>query len=602
MNSVDFSKIKITGGFWKERQDLIRNVTVNAVYDRFLETGRFDAFKFDKNSPIEPHFYWDSDVAKWIEGVAYLTMEKREPHLEKIVDDLVDLIEKNQDECGYFNIYHTVVEPQNRFKNRDHHELYCAGHLMEAAVAYFKATGKRKLLDLMCKYADYIEKRFKIDKDTAFVTPGHEEIELALVKMYEETGEIRYLELSKFFVDERGKKLEGLTDWANETYHQSHKPVREQFEAQGHAVRATYLYCAMADLALRYNDESLKNACERLFDDIVSHKMYITGGIGSSSAGESFSIPYDLPNLIAYTESCAAIGLVFFAHRMLLLTNDTKYSSVIERVLYNGFLSSFSLDGKAFFYCNPLEIIPNLHKRDACTRYKTLQMPITKRQEVFECSCCPPNIVRFVPQIANYLYTYDQNAIYVHQFMESTASINIDGQDVVIEQKTSYPLNGKVRISVKGKRTMLYVRIPDFSDTYEGKMDKGYAVFNINDGEAIELNFDMKPKFIEANPLVAFDSGRAAVQRGPIVYCSEGYDNGENLRDIRLDKKGQLTEIMDTSLNALCLEATAYRRKSTGALYAPVSMEREKITVKLIPYYTFANRGESEMQVWHLME
>lgn len=598
MKKVEFSNIKITGGFWKEKQDLIRDTTVNAVYDRFYETGRFDAFKCDKNSSIKPHIFWDSDVAKWIEGVAYLLVEKREPHLEKIVDDLIDQIEKNQDECGYFNTYYTVVEPQNRFTNRDCHELYCAGHLMEAAVAYYHATGKRKFLDLMCKYADYIEKRFKIDKDTGFVTPGHEEIELALVKMYETTGEKRYLELSKFFVDERGKRKEFLYDWCKDSYHQSHKPVREQNEAVGHAVRATYLYSAMADLALRYNDEALKNACEAIFDDIVSHKMYITGGIGSSKAGEAFTIPYDLPNLIAYTESCAAIGLVLFAHRMLLLTNDVKYSNVIERVLYNGFLSSFSLDGKAFFYCNPLEVLPSLKKRDEELTEKTISMPIAERQAVFGCSCCPPNIVRFVPSIANYLYTYDENAIYVHQFMESVASIN----GVTIEQKTSYPYNGKIQITVKGKNTRICVRIPEYIDTYEGENENGYAIFDVKNGETIELDFNMQPRLIEANPLVTFDSGKVAVQRGPVVYCLEEVDNGSNIRDIRLDKNGQFTEKIDTDLGVLTLECKAYRRKPTKALYAPLSKERIEITAKLIPFYAFANRGESEMTVWMLAE
>ena len=598
MKSVDFSNIKITGGFWKERQDLIRNVTVNAVYDRFYDTGRIDAFKFDKSSEIKPHIFWDSDVAKWMEGVAYLLVEKREPQLEKIVEGLIDLIEKNQDECGYFNIFFTVVEPQNRFTNRDCHELYCAGHLMEASVAYYQATGKRRFLDLMCKYADYIEKRFKIDRDTAFVTPGHQEIELALVKMYEVTKEKRYLELSKFFVDERGKRKEFRYDWCKESYHQSHIPVREQSEAVGHAVRATYLYCAMADLALRYGDKELKSACERIFDDIVNHKMYITGGIGSSRAGEAFTIPYDLPNLIAYTESCAAIGLVLFCHRMLLLTNDVKYSHTIERALYNGFLSSFSLDGKSFFYCNPLEVLPSLHKRDEELTEKTINMPITQRVEVFECSCCPPNIVRFVPSIGNYLYTYDQNGIYVHQFMESTAQI--DG--VTIEQKTSYPQNGKISIKVTGKDTTLYVRIPEFIDTYEGKTENGYAIFNVKNGDTIELNFDMKPRLIEANPLVTFDSGKAAIMRGPVVYCLEGVDNGPNLRDIRIDKNGEFTEKIDTDLGVLALECKAYRRKPTKALYAPMSNERIEITAKLIPYYAFANRGESEMTVWTLVE
>lgn len=598
MKKVDFSNIKITGGFWKQRQDLVRNVTTKAVYDRFYETGRIEAFKFDKNAKEQPHIFWDSDVAKWMEGVAYLLVEKSEPELEKMVEDLIDLIEKNQDECGYFNIFFTVVEPQNRFTNRDCHELYCAGHLMEAAVAYYYATGKRKFLDLMCKYADYIEKRFKIDRDTGFVTPGHEEIELALVKMYEATGEKRYLELSKFFIDERGKRAEFKYDWCKESYHQSHKPVREQFEAVGHAVRAVYLYSGMADLALRYGDKELFNACEGLFDDIVNHKMYITGGIGSSKAGEAFTVPYDLPNLIAYAESCAAIGLVLFAHRMLLLTNDVKYSHVIERALYNGFLSSFSLDGKSFFYCNPLEVLPSLKGRDEELKEKTIDMPINQRVEVFYCSCCPPNIVRFVPSIGNYLYTYDQNAIYVHQFMESTAEV--DG--AIIEQKTNYPLDGKIQITVKGKNTRLCVRIPEYIHTYECKNENGYAIFDVNDGETVTLNFDMKPQLIEANPLVTFDSGKVAVMRGPVVYCLEEVDNGKNLRDIRISKNAEFTEYMDTSLNALCLEVDAFRRKPTKSLYAPISNERIKIKAKLIPYYAFANRGESEMTVWILAE
>ena len=598
MNKINFDKIKITGGFWKERQDLIRETTINAVYDRFYDTGRIEAFKMDKNSEVKPHIFWDSDVAKWMEGVAYLVSEKREPNLEKIMDNLIDLIEKNQDKCGYFNIFFTVIEPENRFKNRDCHELYCAGHLMEAAVAYYQATGKKKFLDLMCKYADYIEKRFKIDKDTDFVTPGHEEIELALVKMYEVTGEKRYLELSKFFVDERGKKPEFKYDWCKESYHQSHKPVREQDEAVGHAVRAVYLYSAMADLALRYNDKSLFNACEKIFDDIVNHKMYITGGIGSSKAGEAFTMPYDLPNLIAYTESCAAIGLIFFAHRMLLLTNDVKYSHVIERAMYNGFLSSFSLDGKSFFYCNPLEILPYIKKRDEELTEKTISTPITERVEVFECSCCPPNIVRFVPSIGNYLYTYDENAIYIHQFMESIAEVN----GAIIEQKTSYPYDGKVQITVKGKNTRLLVRIPEFIDTYEGENENGYAIFNVKDGETIILDFEMKPQLVEANPLVYFDSGKVAVTRGPLVYCLESVDNGANIRDIRIDKNTDFKEFIDTSLNTLCLEVDAYRRKPTTKLYSKISNERIKIKAKLIPYYTFANRGESEMLVWVLAE
>ncbi|MBQ9120735.1 MAG: glycoside hydrolase family 127 protein [Clostridia bacterium] len=600
---VDYSKVQITGGFWRKKQELIRDVTVQAVYDRFKDTGRIDAFRCDKNAPVEPHFFWDSDVAKWMEGVAYLLRARPNEGLERILDELVDEIEKNQDADGYFNIYHTVVEPQNRFKIRDHHELYCAGHLMEAAVAYYEATGKRKFLDLMCKYADYIERRFKIDRDAAFVTPGHEEIELALVRLYETTGERRYLELSRFFVDERGVREEKLMDWTAPCYHQSHQPAREQFTAEGHAVRAVYFYSAMADLALHLNDTALKTACERIFDDIVEHKMYVTGGLGSSFAGEAFTVPYDLPNLIAYTESCAAIGLVFFAQRMLLLTNDAKYADVIERVLYNGFLSALSLDGKAFFYCNPLEIVPYLHDRDRSTTHKSLTLPQMQRQEVFGCSCCPPNIVRFIPSLSGLIYTQDETAVYVHQFMESKAALSVNGRDVTVEQKTCYPSDGRVTLSVRGGDVTLCVRIPAYTRAaYTGELTNGYVTFHLHDGEEVTLDFDLTPRLTEANPNVVFDAGRCAVERGPVVYCMEGVYNGSNLRDIRIRLDAAFTEGFDETLGVPTLSVDAFRRKPRAELYSPVSREREAVTARLIPYYAFANRGETEMQVWHLVE
>ena len=600
MKRIDFSNIKITGGFWQKRQRLTRDVTVHAVYKRFKESGRFDAFKFDR-SLVEPHFYWDSDVAKWIEGVAYLLKAEPSSYLEKIVDDLVEDIEKHQEECGYFNIYHTVVEPENRFRFRDHHELYCAGHLFEAAVAYYEATGKDKLLRLMCKYADYIEKRFMIDKDTDFVTPGHEEIELALVRLYECTGEKRYLELSKFFIDERGKRLEGLTDWSSEKYLQSHIPLREQKTAEGHAVRAVYIYCAMADLALKYGDTELKSACERIFDDIISSKLYITGGIGSSSAGEAFTVPYDLPNVFAYTESCAAIGLILFAHRMLLIDNDSKYSDVIERALYNGFLSSTSLDGKAFFYTNPLEIVPYLHTRDCSVTSKSLPLPITQRKELFECSCCPPNIVRFVPSMANLIYTCDDDTVYTHQFMQSEAKIEIGGGCVEITQNTAYPFDGKIEITAS-KDIRMGIRIPSWCDSYKGDTVKGYAYFDLKGGVPLMLDFEMKPRFTEANPKSYFNAGKVAVECGPIVYCMEGCDNGQHIRDIRLDSSAEFELGFNSELDVPTLSINALRRKATDGLYSPMKNDFEKIKATLIPYFAFANRGESEMQVWHFIK
>ncbi len=595
MKRVDFSSVKINGGFWKQKQDLIRQTTIEAVYNRFKESGRIDAFNFD--SGIEAHFFWDSDVAKWIESVAYLTSEKREPRLESIVDEIIDNIEKYQDECGYYNIYHMTIAPEKRFKIRDNHELYCLGHLIEAGVAYYNATGKDKLLKLMCKYTDYVEKRFKIDKDTDFETPGHEEIELALVRLYEATGEKRYLDLSKYFVDKRGNH-EGLADWTDFMYNQSHLSVREQKTAEGHAVRAVYLYCAMADLALKYNDEGLKNACIALFDNITTKRMYITGGIGSSAFGEAFTVDYDLPNLMAYTESCAAIGLALFAHRMLLIENDAKYSDTIERILYNGFLSSFSLSGDEFFYCNPLEILPYMLTKDRCVKNKNpLWLPVTRRQKEFSCSCCPPNITRFVPSIGGLIYTSDESTIYLHQYMQSKAKITLNDKTVEIEQKTNYPYDGRVEIKVNAPCT-LAVRIPYYCR--EESEQNGYRYYEITDTSTpIILDFDMTPRFVSACSEVLADADKCALMRGPIVYCSEGVDNEGHLRSLVLDTSSAIEEGISDTLGVPTLTLDAYQKNPSKSLYVSKINDNYKTKATLIPFFAFANREECEMQVWH---
>ncbi len=357
----------------------------------FFETGRIGAFNFDyvKDSGMsEPHFFYDSDVAKWMEGVAYILEKNSAPDLEEKVDALVEKIKLNQGDDGYFNIYFTVVDPENRFKKRNYHELYCAGHLMEAAVAWAEITGKLDFLEAMERYADYIYKVFVEEKSAEFTTPGHEEIELALVRMYRFTGKKKYLDLAKFFVDMRGACEEPIAD----EYNQSHLPVREQREALGHSVRAVYLYTGMAYLAKETEDTSLMPALHALFSDMTERKMYITGGLGSTDIGEAFTHPYDLPSDAAYTETCAAIGLVLFASAMLELENKSVYADVVERVIYNGLLSGLSLDGESFFYENPLEI--NLGDRFK-NRYGERRLPITQRKKSFGCSCCPPNIVRF---------------------------------------------------------------------------------------------------------------------------------------------------------------------------------------------------------------
>ncbi len=599
MQRVDFKSVEITGGFWKQKQELIRNTTVYAVYERFKETGRFDALKCDKNAEKKAHIFWDSDVAKWIEGVAYLLCKERNPELEALVDQMVSDIEASRDECGYFNSYYLVNENEEHFTVRDNHELYCLGHLIEAGIAYYEATGKEALLDICRKYVDYVIDRFVTKRDTGFETPGHEEIELALVRLYDLTKDKKYLDLAFHFVEKRGEQ-EALLDWTKKAYNQSHESPREQKTAQGHSVRATYLYCAMADLALKNGDTGLKNACEAIFDDIINHKMYITGGIGSSSAGEAFTVPYDLPNMLAYTESCASIGLILFAHRMLLLTNDSKYSNVIERVLYNGFLSSISLNGRAFFYSNPLKIVPYMKNRDVSVSFNSLQLPSAERHEVFECSCCPPNIVRFIPSLGNLLYTVDENAIYLHQFMQSTARIKRGDTELEIEQKTSYPDNGRVEITVRGGNTRLYVRIPEFVLEYKGRVENGYAVFDAREKESIVLDFDIAPRFIMANSKVLANSGRCAITSGPIVYFMEGWDNETEIDTLVLDTSSKIIRGTQKDLGVPSLTLDAYYPKPIDSLYAPLSHKMIKTRATLIPYYAFANRGECAMQVWSL--
>lgn len=424
MKSIPFSDVRINHGFWKIKQDMIRETTVGSIYRRFQETNRFDAIRcrWKEEGRYEAHIFWDSDVAKWIEGVSYLLAHQGDSALEEIVDGVVEEFIKNQDEDGYFNSYYLVTRQDERFQNRTDHELYCAGHWMEAAAAYYHATGKNRFLKAVCRYADYIERVFKHERSAGFTTPGHPEIELALVRLYEATGEKRYLELSKFFIDKHGlhENDEKRYDFANELYNQDDIPLRDRSTAEGHCVRALYLFCGMADIAERYADTALADACRRCFDNIVNKRMYITGGVGSTHLGEAFSIDYDLPNRTAYAETCAAISLVMFARRMQRLEPNAIYGDAVERALYNGVLSGISMDGSSFFYENPLEIVPKFNNVNSSTTIKE-HFPITQRVEVFDCSCCPPNIMRLIASVGDYLYTYDADTLYIHQYIDSEA-------------------------------------------------------------------------------------------------------------------------------------------------------------------------------------
>lgn len=602
MNNIEFSDVKITGGYWKARQDINRSVTLKAVYDRFNETGRFEALKCDLRDGDTniPHIFWDSDVAKWIEGASYILHSEKNDQAVEIIENAIDLIIKNSDENGYFNSHFLVAEKENRFRLRECHELYCAGHLIEAAVAYYELTGKDRFLNAVKKYADYIERAFKIDNTAAFITPGHPEIELALVRLYKATGEKRYIELAKYFIDKRGNCDEpGIyTDWANEYYSQDEIPVRERKTAEGHCVRALYLMCAAADIAYIYKDNDLKTACERFFDSIVNKRMYITGGVGSSNMGESFTIDYDLPNRTAYAETCAAISLAMFAERMLKFGADSRYSDIIERTMYNGIMSGISLDGKSFFYENPLEIDPDFNNINTSTKVKE-RFPITQRVEVFDCSCCPPNIMRFVASISGLIYGFDDNTVYINQYMNSEGDVN----GIKISQKTDYPNNGKITVRCNSNKKQIAFRIPcwckSFNINKKYSIKNGYAYVDLDSEENIELELDMPVRIISANRRIHSDAGRIAVMRGPVVYCAEGIDNGADIKSIALPAES-VFELAESEFLLPILKTEAYRPFGSDSLYYEAVDDYEKIPLTLIPYYAFANRGESEMQVWLL--
>ena len=408
MQTQDMRKVKITEGFFKELQKLNEEVSVYNIYKRFEETGRFRAIKCVKDEAHKPHIFWDSDVAKWLEGVAYILVKKKDDRLEALAREAIDDICANQLPCGYFNSYYQVYAPEKIFTERTEHELYCAGHLIEAAVALRQCGVDEKLYGAMLRYADYIYERFYVKKDAAFTTCGHPEIELALVKLYRESGDKKYLDLADFFIEERGRREEEHYGFTDGRYDQSDLPVREQREAKGHAVRALYLFIAAADVAQIKGDEGLIAACERVFEDIVNRKMYITGGTGSTYHGEAFTFAYDLPNIFAYAETCSAIALALFADRMAKIENKAIYHEIFERVVYNNVLAGESKDGKGFYYVNPLEMHENIYDYNESLKTK-LYCPLPERVEVFDCSCCPPNLIRFVENIGSFIYGFDED-------------------------------------------------------------------------------------------------------------------------------------------------------------------------------------------------
>ena len=599
IKEVSCHQASIVGGFWKDRQELNLRVTAQAVYDRFAETHRFEALKCqpDGHPQWQTHIYWDSDIAKWLEGAAYLLPNNElENKIEAAVDDLI----ANQQGDGYINSFYNIPQETERFSNRNNHELYCAGHLMEAACAYYEATGKNRFLKAMCRYADLIERIFKIENSAPFVTGGHPEVELALVRLYRTTGEKRYLELARYFLDQRGNndKDGPLRDWTLPLYDMGHMPLKDQRTVEGHAVRAMYIASGMADIALLYNDKEYLTAVEAMFKNATEQRMYITGGLGSIFEGEAFTIDYDLPNMRAYSETCAALAMIFFARRMLRMKADSRYGDAIERVLYNGGLSGVSLDGKSFFYQNPLENNPKFHEPNVSTSY-VIRRGILERVAVFKCSCCPPNIFRVIASMSDLLYGYEGDTLFVHQFAESQAEF----EGCKVTQKTAYPTDGAVQLSVSGNAfKTVAVRIPgwcqkfDFSENYILK--DGYAYITIPKNGKIEFEFDMSPTYMEAGAYVPEDAGKAVLMRGPIVYCIEGVDNGENLRNFTLLPEKEIEVILSSQFGVPILKTTALYKEPTTALYQPIGTPKTEKSLTFIPYFAFANRGETEMLVW----
>ena len=564
--SVSFDKVRITGGFWKTRQEVNRTETSRAVYDRFSETHRFDALSCRKDAGFEPHIFWDSDVAKWIEGASYMISEKRDDALEEICERAIGDILRSQSDDGYFNSYFLVAEPENRFTRRFDHELYCAGHLIEAAIAYYNATGKDPFLLAMKKYADLIYDIFYVKQSAPYATSGHEEIELALFRLADAVNDGKYARLSELFLDMRGNNKK---DPVSGTYEQSHKPLKEQTTAEGHAVRACYVYSAMADCAAILGRNDYAAACEKLFCNITDRRMYITGGIGSIADKERFGGDFELPNRTAYAETCAAIALAYFARRMLHLAPDSRYADTVERVMYNGALCGVSLDGKKFFYSNPMEV-------DSLS---------VERAESFSCSCCPPNILRFVASITEDFYTYRGDTLFVHQYAESAADI----EGARIAQKTNYPTDGSVDITVSGVFEKIALRIPGWCESFSlnvpYELKNGYAYCSVPGDGRITLTLDMKIKAERSDPRVTENAGKAAITRGPLVYCLEGRDNGGDLSAIVL------------------LEGGASRADESDALGVPViyaegAIKGAPVTLKFIPYFATLNRGADVMKVW----
>jgi DUF1680 family protein len=583
VEAVDFSHVKITDNFWAPRLKTHATTTLAVCIDQIEnQTGRIRNFEnAAKGSGEHLGVYFDdSDVYKALEGIAYTLKNNPDPELEKKADEWIDKIAAAQESDGYIYTFYTLTGLDKRWDNMDKHEMYCAGHLTEAAVAYYQATGKRKLLDVAIRMANHMMSEFGPDK--RHWVPGHQEIELALVKLYNVTLDERYLHFAHWLLEERGhghgsKGSEGRL-WKT-AYHQDDMPVQDMTDIAGHAVRAMYLYCGMSDVAALKKGTGYMDALNRLWDDVALRNMYITGGIGSSHRNEGFTEDYDLPNYDAYCETCASVGMVYWNWRMNQFTGDSKYVDVLERSMYNGALAGISLAGDRFFYVNPLASKGDHH-----------------RQAWYGCACCPSQISRFLPSIGNYIYGTSADAVWVNLYIGNTAEFKVGKTQVKLQQETDYPWNGSVKITVQSSlKKDIRLRIPDWCKSYtisiNGKkqeslpVEKGYAVLHRKwkSGDRIELTLDMPVEVVAADPHVKEDIGKRAIQRGPLVYCVEAEDNKDDFEKIALSPDAKFSVVFTPDL-------------LNGVVSIKASSGNKDIT--FIPYYSWDNRDAGEMKVW----
>ena len=603
LKPVRFTDVRLQDGFWTPRLQTTRGVTLPYNFKKCEDTGRISNFAKAgglMEGEFEGIYFNDSDVYKVLEAAAYALSAERDRALKRYVDGLIAKMAAAQEDDGYLNTFYTLTGLDKSWTNlRDKHELYCGGHMIEAAVAHFQATGERTLLDVAIRFADLVDSIFGPGKRSG--VPGHEEIELALVKLFHTTGEERYLKLAEFFIDERGctERREIYGD-----YCQDHLPVREQEEIVGHAVRAMYLYCGMADVAAVTGDKGYIATMERIWNDVVKRKMYITGGIGPSAHNEGFTVAYDLPNDTAYAETCAAIGMVLWNHRLNLLHADAKYVDVLERTLYNGLLSGVSLDGKRFFYTNPLGSHGNHH-----------------RKEWFGCSCCPVNVVRFLSSLTGYVYAHSADTIYVNLFASGIATIPLAEGAVSVTQKTRYPWDGRIAITVKPhtdggtQEFTLALRFPGWCTSARVLVNgeewsepeafhKGYLSIHRawQPGDEVDYDLQMPVRRVKAHPAVKANEGRTALMRGPLVYCLEGVDNNGRVRNLVLPPDAKVTTEFRPDLlgGVTVLEGTAlgaFPEDRRERLYRPAARVEPKEFVA-VPYYAWDNRAPGEMVVW----